>query len=132
KEIKSLNDLIAKEEYQLNQNEEKQKSNTVQAKEWVEKSETEKKIRATEIEKKLENSSYELSKATDQLTAVNKNISRRISLKETERDKKTADLEVNKNEKVSTLQSAISNHKEQSDLRMEDLRKKQMDELEDK
>ncbi len=132
KKIKSLNDLIAKEEYQLNQNEEKQKINSVQLKEWVEKSESEKKIRATEIEKKLENSSYELSKATDQLTAVKKNISRRISLKETERDKKTADLEASKNEKVSTLQSSINTHKEQSDLRIEVLRKNQMDELEDK
>lgn len=132
RKIKSLNDLIAQEEYQLNQNEDKQKINAVQLKEWIEKSETEKKIRVTDIEKKLENSSYELSKAEDQLTAVKKNISRRISLKETERDKKTVDLEASKNEKVSAFQSSITNHKEQSDLRIGDLRKNQMDELEDK
>ena len=132
KKLKVLNDSIAKEEYQLDQNEEKQKINAVQLDEWENRSKAEKKNRAEEIEKKLESISYKLSKAIDQLTAVKKNISRRVSLRETERDKKTADFEVGKNEKVLTIQTSINAQKEQPDLRIKELRKKQMDELEDK
>ncbi len=132
KKLKTLNDSIAHNEYQLNQNEEKQKRNSVELEEWITKSKAEKNNRVKGIEKQLEKISYGLSKASDNLSAVQKNISRRISLKETERDKKIESWEGIKNEKISELRTAVLKHQKQSNLRIEDLKNKQLNELEDK
>lgn len=132
KKLKTLNDSIAHNEYQLNQNEEKQKRNAVELEEWITKSKAEKNNRVTGIEKQLEKISYDLSKASDNLSAVQKNISRRISLRETERDKKLGNLEDIKNNKISELRTAVLKHQKQSNLRIEDLKNKQLNELEDK
>jgi hypothetical protein len=129
KKLNSLKEVIAENEYIISQNEEKLKKNKIDLDEWVSKAKLEKEAILQKLEKDLDEAASNKLKAQDKLDVIKKGIKRKTSLKENERDSEIKSLEKIKNNKINEITISISNGKEVSDKRIQELKKEQTSEL---
>lgn len=129
KKLNSLKEVIAENEYTISQNEEKLKKNKIDLDEWVSKAKLEKEAILQKLEKDLDEAASNKLKAQDKLDVIKKGIKRKTSLKENERDSEIKSLEKIKNNKINEITISISNGKEVSDKRIQELKKEQTSEL---
>ncbi|AGC78564.1 uncharacterized protein DUF3584 [Nonlabens dokdonensis] len=132
KKLKELNEAIAENEYAISQNEAKFKKNKVDLEEWILKAKSEKEAVFQKLEDNLNEFASKKLKAEETLKNIKKGINRKQSLKEKERDTELKVLEETKNQKVSEINSAISKAKSAFDNRIQELKKEQSSELENK
>lgn len=132
KKLSDFKESIAESEYDISQSEEKLKKNVLELVDWKSKSKTEKERISEEFENNLEEIVAKKLKAQETLAAIKRGISRKISLKETERESKIRELEKIKNENIAHINSAISENKSFSEKRIQEFKEKQTSELDDK
>lgn len=132
KKLNNLKDLIAENEYSISQNEQKLKKNSSDLDEWVSKAKSEKETILQKLERDLDEIASKKLKAEENLESIKKGIKRKINLKEKERDSETKSLEDVKNQKVSEINTSISENKLSSDKRIQELKKEQTSELDKK
>jgi len=129
KKLNSLKEVIAENEYIISQNEEKLKKNKIDLDEWISKAKLEKETILQNLENDLDEIVSNKLKAEDNLEVIKKGIKRKTSLKENERDSEIKSLEKIKNNKIYEINISISNGKEVSDKRIQELKKEQTSEL---
>lgn len=129
KKLNSLKEVIAENEYTISQNEEKLKKNKIDLDEWVSKAKLEKETILQNLENDLDQIVSSKLKAGDNLEVIKKGIKRKTSLKENERDSEIKSLEKIKSIKIYEINISISNGKEVSDKRIQELKKEQTSEL---
>ncbi|WP_034894751.1 ATP-binding protein [Gillisia sp. Hel_I_29] len=129
KKLNSLKEVITENEYTISQNEEKLKKNKIDLDEWVSKAKLEKENILQKLENDLDEIASKKLKAEDNLKVIKKGIKRKTSLKENERDSEIKSLEEIKNNKIYEINTSISNGKEVSDKRIQELKKEQTSEL---
>ncbi len=129
KKLNSLKEVIAENEYTISQNEEKLKKNKIDLDEWVSKAKLEKETILQNLENDIDEAASNKLKAQDKLDVIKKGIKRKTSLKENERDSEIKSLEKIKNNKINEITISISNGKEVSDKRIQELKKEQTSEL---
>ncbi len=132
KKLNSLKEVIAENEYTISQNEEKLKKNKIDLDEWISKAKSEKEAVLQKLENDLDEVASKKLKAEDNLELIKKGIRRKTSLKEKERDSEIKSLEEIRNNTISDIKIAISNDKEASDTRLQQLKKEQNSELDNK
>jgi hypothetical protein len=132
KKLNSLKEVIAENEYTISQNEEKLKKNKIDLDEWISKAKSEKEAVLQKLENDLEEVASKKLKAEDNLELFKKGIRRKTSLKEKERDSEIKSLEEIRNNTISDIKTSISNGKEESDKRIQELKKEQNSELDNK
>jgi hypothetical protein len=132
KKLNSLKEVIAENEYTISQNEEKLKKNKIDLDEWISKAKLEKETISQKIENDLDEIASKKLKAENNLEIIKKGIKRKTSLKEKERDSEIKSLEETKNNKISEINASILNSKEVSDKRIQELKKEQTSELDNK
>lgn len=132
KKLNSLKEVIAENEYTTSQNEEKLKKNKIDLDEWISKAKSKKEAILQKLENDLDEVASKKLKAEDNLEVIKKGIKRKTSLKEKERDSEIKSLEEIKNNTISEIKTAISNAKEISDKRIQELKKEQTSELDNK
>ena len=129
KKLNSLKEVIAENEYTIFQNKEKLKKNKIDIDEWISKAKLEKEAVLQQLEKDLDETASNKLKSEDKLDAIKKGIKRKTSLKENERDSEIKSLEEIKNNKIHEINTSISNGKELSDKRIQELKEEQTSEL---
>ncbi len=132
---KKLNDLkerIAENEYLLSQNEEKLKKNSVELTDWISKAKSEKDNMAQKLERALEEITSKRLKASENIDTLIRGIRRKISLKETARNKEIGELEKVKQEQIGEINKSLEENKSESDRKIHELKTKQTSELKDK
>ena len=132
KKLNSLKEVIAENEYTISQNKEKLKKNKIDLDEWVLKAKLEKEAILQKLENDLDGVALKKLKAEESLAFIKKGIKRKISLKEKERDSEIKSLEEIKNNTISEIKIFISNEKEVSDKRIQELKEEQTSELDNK
>ncbi|MFT4802543.1 MAG: hypothetical protein ACI93N_002323, partial [Flavobacteriaceae bacterium] len=132
KKLNSLKEVIAENEYTISQNEEKLKKNKIDLDEWISKSKLEKEAILQKLENDLEEIASKKLQAKDNLEVIKKGIRRKTSLKEKERDYEIKSLEEIRNNTISEIKTSISNSKEVSNKRIQELKKEQTSELDNK
>ena len=132
KKLNSLKEVIAENEYTISQNEEKLKKNNIDLDEWISKAKSEKEAILQKLENDLDEVASKKLKAEDNLELIKKGIRRKTSLKEKERDSEIKSLEEIRNNTISDIKTSISNGKEVSDKRIQELKKEQNSELDNK
>ena len=132
KKLNSLKEVIAENEYTISQNEEKLKKNKIDLDEWISKAKSEKEAVLQKLENDLDEVASKKLKAEDNLELIKKGIRRKTSLKEKERDSEIKSLEEIRNNTISDIKTSISNGKEVSDKRIQELKKEQNSELDNK
>lgn len=129
KQLNSLKDLIAENEYTISQNQEKLKKNKIDLEEWVSKAKLEKETILQKLESDLDEIASKKLKAQEDLEVLKNGIKRKISLKENERNTEIESLEEIKNKSISEINISISSGKDESDKRIQQLKKEQTSEL---
>jgi hypothetical protein len=132
KKLNSIKEVIAENEYTISQNEEKLKKNKIDLDEWISKAKSEKEAILQKLENDLDEVASKKLKAEDNLEVIKKGIRRKTSLKEKERDSEIKSLEEIRNNTISEIKISISNGKEVSDKRIQELKKEQTSELDNK
>lgn len=132
KKLNSLKEVIAENEYTISQNEEKLKKNRIDLDEWISKAKSKKEAVLQKLENDLDGVALKKLKAEESLELIKKGIKRKISLKEKERDSEIKSLEKIRNNTISEIKTSILNGKEISDKRIQELKKEQISELENK
>ncbi len=132
KKLNNLEESIAENKYTISQNEEKLKKNKIDLDEWISKAKSEKEAISQKIENDLDRVTLKKIKAEESLTLIKKGIKRKINLKEKERDSEIKSLEEIKNNTISEIKTSILNGKEVSDKRIQELKKEQTSELDNK
>ncbi|MDT0295869.1 ATP-binding protein [Mesonia ostreae] len=132
KKLNSLKEVIAENEYTISQNEEKLKKNKIDLDEWVSKAKSEKEAILQKLENDLDEIASKKLKAKDNLELIKKGIRRKTSLKEKERNNEIKSLEEIRNNTISETKTSISNGKEVSNKRIQELKKEQTSELDNK
>jgi len=132
KKLKTFKEAIAENEYIIAQSDQKLKKNLVELNEWLEKSTSEKKSILEEIENALNEVTVQKLKAQEHLDRIKKGIKRKITLKENERNAEVLRLQGLSKTKIDEIQLSISNHKEESEKRVQELRKEETSKLENK
>jgi len=132
KKLNILKEVIAENEYTISQNEEKLKKNKIDLDEWISKAKSEKEAILQKLENDLDEIASKKLKAKDNLEIIKKGIRRKTSLKEKERDYEIKSLEEIRNNTISEIKTSISNGKEVSNKRIQELKKEQTSELDNK
>ncbi|MGO3811136.1 ATP-binding protein [Mesonia sp.] len=132
KKLKVLKDSLAENEYKLSQSQEKLKKNKIDVDEWLAKAKTEKENNTEKLENELDAIASKKLKAQENVEHIKKGISRKISLKETERTKEINTLEKGKETEIEAIKRSISKNKEEVEQRIQELKNKQTAELDDK
>ena len=132
KKLNKLEEAIAENEDTISQCEEKLKKNKIELDEWIEQSKSEKETISKKLENDLEEIASKKLKAQDNLENIKKGINQKIGLKEKERDSEIAALEKIKNNKIDEINTSILDKKEESDKRIQELKKEQTSELDNK
>jgi hypothetical protein len=132
KKLKIFKEAIAENEYIIAQSDQKLKKNLVELNEWQEKSTSEKKSILEEVEDTLNEVTVQKLKAQEHLDRIKKGIKRKITLKENERNAEVLRLQGLSRTKTDEIQLSISNHKEESEKRVQELRKEETSKLENK
>lgn len=132
KKLDSLKEVIAENEYTISQNEEKLKKNKIDLGEWISKAKLEKEAIYQKLENDLDKIASKKIKAEDDLEIIKKGIKRKTSLKENERNSEIKSLEEIKKNTITEINTSISNGKEISNKRIQELEKEQTSELDNK
>jgi hypothetical protein len=132
KKLNELNDTISENEYIKTQSEEKLKKNKIELDEWITKAKLEKETILQNLENELDESANGKLKAKKNLDTIKKGINRKISSKENERDGEIKKIDKIKNDRVETLNTLITQNKNESNSRIQELKGKQSSELDDK
>ncbi|MBS9766128.1 MAG: ATP-binding protein [Flavobacteriaceae bacterium] len=132
KQLNTLKNTIAENDYLISQSEEKVKKNAVELDEWIAKANQKKNDELQKIEKGLEEIASKKLKAEEILANIKNGIKRKISLKEKERDSEVISLQKVKNKQVDEIEIAVENHKSASEKRIQELKKEQSSELDKK
>ncbi|WP_407264492.1 ATP-binding protein [Tenacibaculum maritimum] len=132
KKLNALNDAVSENEYIIQQTEQKLKKNTIELKEWIDKSKNQKAKLFQELEVNLEKLAFKKATTEQQLETINKGIKRKIKLKEKERNAKIENLENEKSNSINHLKTAISERKTDAEERIKNLKTKQLKELDTK
>ena len=132
KKLNVLKESIAENEYAISQSEDKLKKNALELADWISKSKSEKERISEKLEMDIEATVAKKLKAEENLDYIKKGITRKISLKETEREKKIKESEKVKQEKIEEINISVSENKSISDKRIQELKLNQTSELEDK
>jgi len=132
KKLNELNDTISENEYIITQSEEKLKKNKIELDEWITKAKLEKETILQNLENELDESANAKLKAKKNLDTIKKGINRKISSKENERDSEIKKIDKIKNDRVETLNTSITQNKNESNSRIQELKGKQSSELDDK
>lgn len=127
--LNNLKEVIAENDYTIIQNKEKLKKNKIDLNEWISKAKLEKEAKLEKLESDLDEIASKKLKAYDNLEAVKNGIRRKIRLKERERDSEIRSLEEIKNNTISEINTSISSDKNESDKRIQQLKKEQNSEL---
>nr|WP_321227605.1 ATP-binding protein [uncultured Psychroserpens sp.] len=129
KQLNGLKEVIAENEYTISQNEEKLKKNQIDLDEWISKAKSKKEAISQKLENELDELASKKLKAQEDLEVLKNGIKRKISLKENERDSQIKSLEEIINNTISEIKTSISNGKEISNKRIQELKKEQNSEL---
>lgn len=132
KKLNVFKEDIAENEYAINQCEEKLKKNKVELDDWRAKAKNEKQALLEQLENTLEELATKKLKAQGELEKIKNGIKRKITFKENERKAEVKKLEDQKNVKINELKTAISENKATLSKRIQELKKKQNSELDDK
>ncbi|HLW31420.1 MAG TPA: ATP-binding protein, partial [Aequorivita sp.] len=132
KRLNEFKDSIAENEYGVSQSEEKLKKNKVALTDWLAKAKLEKETISKQLENELEVLASKKLKASENLDTIKKGINRKISLKETEKDRKIAQLEKDSREMIAKTTASISLNRNESEQKIKDLKLKQTSELDAK
>ncbi len=127
--INPLKDIIAKMEYQITQAESKSKSLTVEFNELTLKAENEKKQALAELDKQINQTTNDKLNAEKELKKIKDGISRQITLKENEKQRKINDIKATLDADIIKLQTEIQSHNKETDKRIEEISQKQNDEM---
>ncbi|WP_179335407.1 ATP-binding protein [Winogradskyella costae] len=129
KQLNSFKEVIAENDYTISQNQEKLKKNKIDLDEWVSKAKLEKETILQKLESDLDEIASKKLKAQEDLEVLKNGIKRKISLKENERNTEIESLEEIKNKSISEINISISSGKDESDKRIQQLKKEQTSEL---
>ncbi len=132
REINNLKDIVYKNEYTVTKNETKLKKNKIELDEWSSKSQEEKIKTLAQLENELEKLATEKLNAQNHFENIKNSIKRKITLKEKERDKEITRLEDAKNDKITALNNSISESEATAKNRIQELKDKQIQELNNK
>ncbi|MDW5288777.1 ATP-binding protein [Formosa sp. PL04] len=132
KKLKELKETIAENEYIASQSEDRLKKNKIELEDWMEKSNSEKATILQNSENDLDKIVVRKSKSQENLEKLKKGINRKISLKETERNKEISVLEKIISDKIENINTSVFKLKEESELRINVLQKNKITELDDK
>ncbi|REE07648.1 chromosome segregation ATPase [Winogradskyella pacifica] len=129
KQLNSFKEVISENDYIISQNQEKLKKNKIDLDEWVSKAKLEKETILQKLESDLDEIASKKLKAQEDLEVLKNGIKRKISLKENERNTEIESLEDIKNKSISEINISISSGKDESDKRIQQLKKEQTSEL---
>ena len=129
KQLNSFKEVISENDYTISQNQEKLKKNKIDLDEWVSKAKLEKETILQKLESDLDEIASKKLKAQEVLEVLKNGIKRKISLKENERNTEIESLEEIKNKSISEINISISSGKDESDKRIQHLKKEQTSEL---
>lgn len=132
KRLSKCKEIIAENEYRQKQHEDGLKKNKIQREEWNVKAEKEKSNRLITLEDKLNELAIRKTAATAELHRVEKNIQRKISLKETEKKKRISNLEITKNTAIDVITKKLAQQQKETDEKTKELEGRQQDKLSDK
>ena len=132
KKLQDYKNEIAENEYTVNQGTEKLKKNTVELREWTDKSALEKQIVLQSFENILDEIASEKLKAQELLEGIKKGVTRKITAKEKERDTETLALSNLIDRKITAINNSILENKKASDTRITELKNQQLSELDNK
>lgn len=129
RKLSRLEDEISEKEYKFTQDENRLKKNKVALEEWKEKGKTEKKSILEDIEQKLNKTASEKLKVEKEQQRILKSISRQISLKNTERDKKINELKTEKTWQIQEIKNLFKGKETVSTKRIQELKNQQHNEF---
>ncbi|MDY0141787.1 MAG: ATP-binding protein [Bacteroidales bacterium] len=132
KKLSNLKETISENDYIKTQSEEKLKKNKIELNEWLLKAKSEKETVLQNLENELEEIANERSKVQERLISVKKGISRKISVKENERDSEIKKMKEITTEKIESINTTITQKKTESNGRTQELQEKRNSELVDK
>jgi hypothetical protein len=132
RKIKSLEGVITKNKYTLQQNEKKLKNNEILLKEWKEKSSVEKLNVLKKIKDDLEIISSKKETLNDNLKRIKNSIKSETIKKEKERDGEIKTIEELKNEEIKNINNSILKNNTNSVNRIKELKIQQNSKLDDK
>lgn len=132
KKLNEFKDGIAENEYAVSQSEDNLKKNKVSLTDWLAKAKLEKETISKQLENELEENASKKLTASENLDSIKKGINRKISLKESERDRRIAESETDLKEKIAEITASISVNRSESEQKIKELRLKQTSELDDK
>lgn len=129
KKLNEFKDGIAENEYAVSQSKENLKKNKLVLADWIAKAKLEKETLSKQLENELEEIASKKMQASENLDTIKKGISRKISLKETERDKKISEAEKDLKEKSAEITASILQNRNESEQKIKELKLKQTSEL---
>ena len=132
KKLGSFDDVISEKEYWISRDTNRLNENKLALDEWEKKAIEEKENKLKEIEEQLEKTASEKLKITEELARIKRSIQRQISLKNTEREKKIAELESEKEKQVQKLHTFFEEEKTVAERRLQELKKQESEALAEK
>lgn len=132
KQLNTLKDSIAENDYAISQSEDKLKRTKIDLDDWITKAKLEKDTILKRLENDLDKTASKKLNAEANLEAIKKEIKRKTGLKEKERATEIKSLEDIKNEAISKIKIHTSINKEAAKKRIVELKKKQTSELSNK
>lgn len=132
KKLNEFKDSVAENEYAISQSEEKLKKKKVALTDWNLKAKLEKETISKQLENELEENASKIMTASENRDSILKGINRKISLKESERDRRIAESEADLKEKIAEITVAISVNRNESEKKINEIKTNQTSELADK
>lgn len=132
KKLNEIKDSVAENEYTVSQSEENLKKNKVSLTDWLAKAKLEKETISKQLENELEGIASKKLKASENLDKIKKGISRKISLKETEKNEKIGEAQKDLKERIAEITASISFNKSESEKKINEIKINQTSELADK
>jgi hypothetical protein len=132
KKINDLSDVVAENEYGINQTEEAQKRNNLELDEWLAKSRKEKTEINNKVEEHLEKLTVKKQKNTDDISRLNNSIKAKITKATNQQNNEIYKQEQISNKLIEQLQKQITENKAEISKRIEELKKQQYAELNNK
>ncbi len=132
KKINGFSDIVSENEYNINQTEEAQKKNNLEFDEWLAKSEKEKTEKNNRIEEHLEKLDIEKQKNTNDISRLNNSIKAKITKATNQQNNEIDKQEQIANTSIEQIRKQITENKAEITKRIEELKKQQYAELNNK
>ncbi len=132
KKINGFSDIVSENEYNINQTEEAQKKNNLEFDEWLAKSEKEKTEKNNRIEEHLEKLAIEKQKNTNDISRLNNSIKAKITKATNQQNNEIDKQEQIANTSIEQIRKQITENKAEITKRIEELKKQQYAELNNK